>query len=246
MGGDVVLVTLACPIRGVRAAWQDAPDLQIIQSAPLLDQERAQAFLHALGKLRRGRITLEADLPPGMGAGMSTAALVALARAVGADEHQIAQACLLVEGASDPLMLAMPDTVIWASRRAQVVADALRPPTADILGGFSGPAVMTNPTDMDFPDIEDLVAEWRNGPDLAQAARLASLSAERTTALRGPASDPMPDLARALGALGWVRAHTGAARGLIFAPGTVPHHGRDALREAGLTHVFCFTTGAGA
>ena len=39
------------------------------------------------------------------------------------------------------------------------------------------------------------------------------------------------------GALGHLRAHTGSARGLIFAPGTAPAGVADALRAAGLAQV---------
>jgi hypothetical protein len=61
--------------------------------------------------------------------------------------------------------------------------------------------------------------------------------------MRGPAGDPTPGLARDLGALGWLRAHTGAARGLIFAPGTVPRGAHDALRAAGLRALVRFRGG---
>lgn len=243
-GPDVALVTLLCPARGVQADWQDAPDLSIAQSAPLLDPARAARFLRALDLPARGRITLRADLPPGGGAGMSTAALVALARAAGAKPERIASACLLVEGASDPLMLAAPDAILWASRRATVLADLPPPPRATIIGGFFGPMLRTDSTDHRFPPIDDLIAEWARGPDLAQAARLASLSAQRTTDLRGPSDDPTATLARRLGALGWARAHTGPARALIFPPDTLPAGAEAEMTRASFTHVFTFTTGA--
>ena len=46
-----------------------------------------------------------------------------------------------------------------------------------------------------------------------------------------------------LGALGLVAAHTGSARGLIFAPGKVPVQARAALAEAGFTGVLQFDGG---
>jgi hypothetical protein len=56
----------------------------------------------------------------------------------------------------------------------------------------------------------------------------------------------MAELARDLGALGHTRAYTGAARALVFAPGTVPEGIEVALSEAGLTGVLRFVTGGGA
>ena len=93
--------------------------------------------------------------------------------------------------------------------------------------------------------MSDLADEWAaatEARDLPRVAALASDSARRCTARRGP-SDPMADLARDLGALGMVRAHTGSARGLVFAPGTIPPHGPAALQEAGLKTILSFETG---
>jgi uncharacterized protein involved in propanediol utilization len=183
------------------------------------------------------------DLPPGGGAGMSTAALVALARAVGADETRIAAACLAAEGAVDPLMLDAPDAVLWGSRSTRVLAGMPPPPRAEIVGGFWGPPERTDPADTRFSKVDDLIAAWATGPDVREAARIASLSAERCATLRGPAEDPTPALAARLGALGWVRAHTGSARGLVYPPGGVPEGAEEALRSAGYTHVLRFETG---
>ena len=44
-------------------------------------------------------------------------------------------------------------------------------------------------------------------------------------------------------ALGWLRAHTGSARGLVFAPGGVPPSGAAALAEAGFSQVLRFDGG---
>lgn len=244
VGGHVALVTLCCPTHGVRAGWRAAPDLALYDPQALLGHDRARAILMALGLAPRGAITIMPDLPPGGGAGMSTAGLVALARAAGAAEQAIAPACLAVEGAVDPLMLALPDSVLWAPRAARAVMDLPRPPAAEIVGGFWGDPVVTDPADTVFPAVDDLVAEWARGPDLAAAARLASLSAARTTALRGPLGDPTPDLAARLGALGWARAHTGSARALIFAPGQAPRRAEPVLAAAGYGGVIRFATGA--
>ncbi|MFN4056654.1 MAG: propanediol utilization protein [Roseinatronobacter sp.] len=241
--GDVALVTLACRARGVSAEWQDAPGFGLVQNVALLDQARAERFLALLGVKAVGRVTLTADLPPGGGAGMSTAALVALARAFGAPEGGIAPACLAIEGASDPLMLPAPDGVLWASRRVMVLADMPPPPKATILGGFWGEMERTDPTDARFPVISDLIEAWAMGPDLQTVARLASASAQRTTDLRGSMGDPTPELAASLGALGWARAHTGPARAVIFPPGAVPVGAAAQMTRTGYEGVFQFDTG---
>jgi hypothetical protein len=118
-------------------------------------------------------------------------------------------------------------------------------PPCTLVGGFWGPAHRTDPADLRFADIADLVAVWP-GADLAGKARLASLSAERCRALRGPMDDPMPALAQGLGALGHARAHTGPARALIFAPDAAAQGAEQALVAAGLTGVFRFASGGGA
>ncbi|MXQ09046.1 hypothetical protein GQ651_14455 [Alphaproteobacteria bacterium GH1-50] len=210
----------------------------------VLTEARARAILEKLG-LPEGRFRLSAEMPPGGGAGASTAALVALARAAGDTGDGLARACLGVEGASDPLMLKAPDRVLWAPRRAEVIAPVAPPPPAVIVGGFWGAPSRTQAQDIDFPDIADLVADWARARSLADVAAIASASAVRTTAHRGPEGDPTPDLARALGAFGHLRAHTGSARGLIFAPGHVPEGVEAALAEAGVTGVLTFATGGG-
>jgi hypothetical protein len=244
--GEVALVTLSCPVRGVAVTWDDAPDLTVTDPAGLVDERRAGAFLRALGLPARGRIAVAPDLPPGGGAGMSTSAFVALARAAAAPEDRIAAACLAVEGAVDPLMMEAPDGVLWASRSARVLAEVPLPPKAELVGGFHGPPERTDPADWRFPPVDDLIDAWTRGPDLPEAARLASLSAARCTALRGPAGDPTPALAARLGALGWARAHTGPARALIFPPGRAPAGAEEALTAAGFTHILRFASGGRA
>lgn len=244
--GEVALVTLACPVRGVTAAWSGAPDLAVEDAAGLIGTARAARLLEGLGLPARGRLSIVADLPAGSGAGMSTAALVALARAAGATESRIAAACLAVEGATDPLMLAAPDSVLWASRTGRALAPLPPPPAAEILGGLLGPPERTDPANTRFPGVDDLIAAWAEAPGLRDAARLASLSAARSTALRGPSDDPTAALAARLGALGWARAHTGPARALIYPPGGVPADGEAVLTAAGFSHVLRFTTGGRA
>ena len=245
-GGPLVLITLPCPALAVTATRIGNGPFALEQpDPPVLTTDLAERFLLALGVFRVGRFQLSFDMPPGGGAGASTAALVSLARAAGseADERSLARACLDAEGASDPLMLAEPDRRLWAPREARALRRLPPVPPCAIVGGFLGPPERTDPADLRFPDIADLVARWERASGLAAFAALAAASAERTTVLRGPEGDPTPSLARSLGAMGHVRAHTGSARGLVFAPGTVPAEAGDALREAGFASVLRFGTG---
>ena len=243
--GPVALVTVACPAMGVSATLETGGTLRLVQPVPLLRDACALAFLAGLG-IEGGRFTLTAQMPRGGGAGASTAALVALARAAGAPEAGLAAACLAAEGATDPLMLPRPDSVLWAPRRAEVLAELPALPEAEVVGGFWGAPVATDPADTAFSDISDLAADLAGPIDLPTLARVATISAERCTALRGPEADPTPDLATRFGALGHLRAHTGSARGLIYPPGAVPPGAERALERAGFSHVLRFRTGGGA
>jgi hypothetical protein len=238
--GPVALVTLCCPVLAVRAPGSG------VRLTDLFPAPRLAAFAGALG-ISGDFPGLECDMPLGAGAGASTACLVAAARASGfrGTPERLARACLAVEGASDPLMFAAPDRLLWASREARTLADLAPVPRAEIVGGYWGAPRRTDPEDDDFPDIADLVAAWRESGDLARLAALASEAARRADARRGP-GNPMAELARDLGALGHTRAYTGAARALVFAPGTVPEGIEVALSEAGLTGVLRFVTGGGA
>lgn len=252
-GGPLVLVTLACPALHATARFAPAARLTLSQpDPPALPEPRLIRLLAALGLPATGRFRLGGTLMPGAGCGASTAALVAAARAAGhagdlsaprLAAPRLAAACLAAEGATDPLMLPSPDAALWASREARSLAALPPPPRMTVVGGLFGPPLRTDPRDLSFPDIADLAQDWPGARTPAEAARLASASAERTTALRGPAGDPTPALARSLGALGHARAHTGSARALLFAPGTVPPDAEAALAAAGYAHVLSFETG---
>ncbi|MEO1610864.1 MAG: hypothetical protein AAFU55_00670 [Pseudomonadota bacterium] len=242
-GLDLVLVTLACPGMGVSARFEPAERFAVSQGRKVLSTGQCEALLARIGADLSVKVLLDVSLPPGGGAGMSTAALVALARAAGAEETAIPDICREIEGASDPLMLDRPDAAIWAPRKAQVVAFAPPPPAAEIVGGFWREPFRTDPEDCDFPIVDDLIKDWAKGPELAEAARIASASADRTTALRGPADDRTPQIAKALGALGYARAHTGSARAFIFAPASAPESAEAILAEAGYSHILRFATG---
>lgn len=242
--GLVALVTLACPALSASAPGQGAG------LARLFPPRALAGFARVLGLGAVAWPGIDCDMPMGAGAGASTACLVASARAMGHDgpPEELALACLDVEGATDPLMYSTPDQMLWASREARVIEELAPPPRCDVVGGYWGAPQRTDATDSEFPDISDLVPFWRAAVargDLAGVAGIATESARRCTALRGP-EDPMDAIARELGALGYTRAHTGTARTLIFGPGKVPDGAAAALRAAGLTDVLTFSTGGDA
>jgi len=248
-GGPVVLVTLPCPVLGVSGRWLGGPGLALHGAGQrLTTPETARRMARALGLSLRGRFALRAEMEAGGGAGVSTAALAVLARLAGFDGPplELARACIAAEGASDPLMFPRPERLLWASRAGRVLADLPPLPRLEILGGFFGPPRRTDPADMRFPDISDLIGPWHEASrfrDIAAIGGLASASAARTVALRGLSGDPTPGLARETGALGWCIGHTGAARGVIFAPGTMPRDAALALRRAGFRNVVNFRAG---
>ena len=242
----MVLVTLPCPVLAARAVVLPSRQLSLHQATRVVTLDRLVRLLDLLGLPRQGRFRLRTQMPAGGGAGASTAALTALGMACGQDAATVACACLAVEGASDPLQFAAPERVLWASRRGQVLATL--PPMArmEVLGGFWGNGLRTDPQDHDFPDISDLVSAWPAAcADLRTVADLATQSARRTLDLRGPKGDPTEALARKWGALGFVVAHTGSARGLIFAPGTVPEAAVTDLRSVGFSRITRFRCGGG-
>jgi uncharacterized protein involved in propanediol utilization len=246
--GSVVLVTLCCGSLFAEATMVASESLQLSVTGPeAVTKPQLAQMLRSLGRPESGSFTLSSNLPLGVGAGSSTAALVALARAAGGEDPHLPAACLGVEGATDPLMLPNPDGVLWASREAKICARFTAPPMCEIVGGYLGDPIRTDATDMDFPDIADLLPAWRmasDARDLRTLAALASEAARRTTQRRGPAGDPSGDFASRLGALGHARAHTGSARAFIFAPGTVPTDAERVLERAGLTGAFRFFTGS--
>ena len=241
--GPVALVTLPCPRLYAEAGLTQSRAFGLYQSQKALAPTALRHLLQDLALPVRGKFFLRLSMPLGGGAGASTAALLALGMAAGAQPGVALEAAVLAaEGASDPLLHARPERVLWASRLGVVLEDLPPLPRFEVLGGFLGPGQRTDPLDHHFPDISDLLAAWP-GPDLATMANLASQSARRTLALRGPANDPTEDLARRHGALGFCIAHTGAARGLIFAPRTVPQAAAADLRAAGFSRITQFGCG---
>ena len=245
--GPLALISLPCPVLAV-TAWGRPGRHLALHGAAVLSTDRARRFLHLLRLPFRAPVLLRSDMVAGGGAGSSTAALVALARVAGwrGDPLDLARACLKTEDATDPLMFARAERLLWASRRAEALAVMPALPAFEVLGGFFGPGQRTDPQDQNFPDIADLLQAWRCARTLPEWAALASESARRTLEMRHRGTDPVAELAHATGALGYVIAHTGAARGLIFAPQTVPDGARAALQKAGFRGVLQFRAGGGS
>lgn len=248
--GPVALLTLPCPGLRMHGLWRPGPFDLFQPGRSVLSRRQVADLLAALGLPVTGRFTLRAEMPLGGGAGSSTAALVAVARLAGhpaAAAQALARATIAVEGASDPLMFPAPARVLWASRQGRALARLPALPPFDVLGGFLGPAERTDPADTGFADISDLAAALPGAMASAAAlAALASESARRALALRGRAAgtDPTEALAAELGALGYAIGHTGPARALLFAPGTIPPQARSALRGAGFRQVLAFRPGS--
>lgn len=255
-GGALALVTLPAPSLQVVAELHPGPFAVHCPGARLLHRRLAAALHRAVvGGAPRGRLMLRAAMPPGGGAGSSTAALLATAAVYAAasgrpaaSPERLARLCIDIEGATDPLMYPDPARLLWAPRTARPLAPLPPLPCLEIVGGFLGPGVRTDPADLDFADISDLAAAWAPAAargDLPALAGLATESARRNADRRGgPALAPLLQLAARFRALGIVAAHTGSARGLIFAPGdghdpALP----DALRQAGLGSIRHFRVG---
>lgn len=254
--GPVALVTLPAPPLRVEAELRPGAFTVRCIGGPILDRATALTLHRAVaGGQPAGRLVLRSSMPPGGGAGSSTAALVAAASVYAAaagrprpEPERLARLCVRLEGASDPVMHADPARLLWAPRSGGVLGRLPPLPALDVVGGFLGPGVRTNPADLDFADVSDLVDAW--GPaaadgDLAALARLATESAARNVARRGgPPLAPLLAVAARLGALGIVAAHTGSARGLIFAPGSSAiGEAAKALTTIGMAGVLQFRLG---
>lgn len=246
--GPIALLTLPCPALRLQGLWRPGSFGISQPGGAIVTPAQAAGLLRQLRLPVQGHFTLRAQMPLGGGAGSSTAALVAIARLAGHPKSgapALAQASVLIEGASDPLMFDAPAGLLWASRQARILQVLPPLPGMQVLGGFFGAVARTDPTDQDFPDIADLAARlpaaMRNAAALAD---LAAESARRSLQKRGSSPDPTADLARDFGALGYAIGHTGPARALLFAPGTVPAHAKSALIEAGFRQLVSFSLGA--
>ncbi|MEI6799658.1 MAG: hypothetical protein WCO04_10670 [Pseudomonadota bacterium] len=137
--GPVALVTLPCPVVWAQARMTPGRTLSLHQVEKAVPRRVLRGLLDSLGLPVRGRFTLRVSMPLGGGAGASTAGLMALAIAAGAQSGaSVTAAVLALEGASDPLLFASPERVLWASRLGLVLADLPALPRFEVLGGFWG------------------------------------------------------------------------------------------------------------
>lgn len=247
--GPVVLVSMSCPEFWCEVQVKPSNAFEILQTRQVLSENRIKECLDHLGVTDPVAVSLSGSIPIGAGLGASTASLAALIKAVKPtwDENKVTSTCLMIEGATDPLVFDQFDKILWASRKGQIVQNFSNPPKFEVIGGLWGDAETTDPHDDHFPDVYDLIPLWEKAAcekSLSITAALASESARRTTALRGPFNDPSEAVTTELNALGFTRAHTGSARGFLFAPGKVPAIAMDHLRGHGYTHLTRFLTGA--
>ncbi len=247
--GPIALVSVQCPDVWVQVAWSSSDELHYDNPLPALSPERAKALLDALGLPNKGTIIGRSNIEAGAGLGASTASLLALAKATSQTDlntEELANALVSVEGASDPLMFPDFDRLLWASREARIVSHFPAPPQFEVLGGCWGTPALTDPADRVFPEIGDLIENWKRAVTRSDHNLVASLATEsfrRTTSMRNTISEPTEDLARDMGALGILRAHTGSARGFLFKPNSTPSSGLHQLHEAGYSNPIKFLTG---
>ena len=219
LDGPVALITLPCPELALEVSQHPGP-LELVQpQKAVISVTDMRRLLTLLDSPPQGRFTFRAKMPVGAGAGASTAAILAVIKLVRPDlpRSEAERICLAVEGASDPLLAQRPERVLWASRQARVLDQMPPLPRMRVIGGFFGQAQPTDPGDEHFPDISDLVTAWPEAcQSAADCARLASISASRTRALRREGAGDLAALAEASGALGFSIAHTGSAQCLLF------------------------------
>ncbi|MEM8787271.1 MAG: propanediol utilization protein [Pseudomonadota bacterium] len=214
----MALLTVPFPAFGVRAVWAPAGPFRLAQPRRLIARGQAAALFRAAGwRHPFGHLRLTSTMPPGGGGGASTAAIVATARLLGLAAPRLPDLAVAIERASDPSMLADPGAWLWAPRRARAVRQMARPAPMRLVGGFVGPPRWTDPGDGAFDDISDLVTCWDGAETAADFAALAQASATRRLGRLGEDPAPWADAVRQSGALGFIIAHSGSARGLLLA-----------------------------
>lgn len=238
--GPVVLVTLPCPGLWLEVSREDGPFAVEPDLAQIVDSARLRALLRVLDAPVTGRFSAQIAMPVGAGAGASTAALLAVARLVAPDlgTLQTETLCHQLEGASDPLLRPNAERLLWASRQAKAVAQLENPPPLVAVGGFHGAARRTDPKDLNFPDISDLIAAWPMACSSPLAfADLVTQSAKRTLDRRGGDARALRTLAERLGAIGFAIAHTGSACAFLYPPEHRAEPTLAALADLGWRHL---------
>jgi uncharacterized protein involved in propanediol utilization len=248
--GPLALISVPCPLFHCDVTVEDAEVTSFQGHGITLKADQIEALFGCIDVLSPKRITVNSSIPVRAGLGASTASILGVLRALTNDAlfvEKTAEICVTVEGATDPLMHDQFDRLLWASRSATLVERLPAPPQYEFVGGLWGEGQATDPADLNFPDISDLVDDWRRAVESSaheKVAALATESAIRTTERRGPKGDPSQEIAREIGAMGYVRAHTGSARGFLFLPDQAPASVLTQLAEAGYTNTCRFVTGA--
>lgn len=253
-GGRIGLITLPCAGLGLEVSHRagattpgDArftlfqPDGMAMTLPGFLDLHRR------LGRTPRGSWTLRSEMPIRAGAGASTAAILAVARilAPGLDMLQMERLCHEIEGASDPLLRPDAERLLWASREGRVISVLPPLPPMQVVGGFQGAGVRTEPEDRNFPDVTDILHAW---PDAcrspAAVGALVTESSRRSIALRGGADyRQLENLAASFGAHGFSIAHTGTARAFLLPRRAEPGPLLSRLEGMGWSHLQSFRIG---
>lgn len=200
----------------------------------------------ALNHASEGQFKVTLEMPEGCGLGSSTAARIALLLAINPDlsPEFLAKSCIADEGASDPIMFNSPEKLLWAPRQGKIIKTLAKLPRITCIGGLYGVPQRTDPKDLNFPIITDLITEWEiPNKTPANLAEICSESSERTLRLKGHTNDPTRALTKDLGALGYSIAHTGIVRNLIFPYNSVPNKVKRYLEKAGFTHIQEFSLG---
>lgn len=239
-GGPVALITLPSPALFLELLSADTAE-------HFLSTEQVKAVQQHCGRTEPAPFRLRTAMPIGAGAGASTAALLAIYRAFSPAPSldDFSRMALALEGASDPLHVPEPERVLWASREGRVLAHLPPLPGLRIVGGFDGPGERTDPQDMNFPDIADLVAAWPAACEsAAKIGDLVTRCSQRSMALRNrPGFESLSAIAERYGALGVSIAHTGSARGFLMRPEEDPAPLMAELTAVNFTYVHSFLIG---
>ncbi|NUB04611.1 kinase [Azospirillum sp. Vi22] len=263
------LVTLPCNIVSSAAVFRPAAGPLV--TVPDDKRKAADAARLALDTLglhdQGGYLTVESDIPVGLGMGSSTADVVAAIRAV-ADAHgaalgadEVARLAVRAETASDSIMHG--DLAVLFAQREGVVLEHLGPalPTLEVLSVDTSPgspvdtlkqpaAVYDEWEIQAFRPLRGMLRRAIRTGDATLLGRVATASARISQRhLPKPAFEEINAIAASIGALGIQVAHSGTVVGLLFDPRNPATARRIAeaaarLKAFGLPPAFHFRTDA--
>lgn len=232
------LVTLPCNIVSSTAVFRPAGGpLVTVPDDKRKAADAARLALDVLGLHDQGgHLTVESDIPVGLGMGSSTADVVAAIRAV-ADAHgvllgadEVARLAVRAETASDSIMHG--DLAVLFAQREGVVLEHLGPalPPLEVLSVDTAPGspidTLKQPAavydDWDvraFRPLRGMLRRAIRTGDAALVGRAATASARISQRhLPKPGFEDIQAIATAAGALGVQVAHSGTVVGLLFDP----------------------------